>query len=438
VSIEEWHEIRTGNFTRKKFGFALSALQRPGRSTANLALECYERGYCGKPGERLTKRSFTMITRHMTFIQLCSEVRRKIPLTLCLALCTLGLGLATGAQEHHILKFDAPSSGTGAYQGTTSTGINLPGTITGNVTDDSYGTHGFVRARDGKFTNFDVPGSDPVVGCTCPTGINDLGLVTGYYIDTNGVGHGFVRTPGGKVTNFDDQDAGTAANQGQGTYPVNINDLGVVAGSYNDTNNVSHGFLRYPGGEMITIDVPGTGTYPGNINNFGFVAGTYNDENFVSHGFVRTPAGKIILFDAPGAVGGWIGTYTALINDRGVIAGSYYDANTNLETGYVREPDGKFATFEAPGAGTAAYAGTQVFAMNLPGAITGFGRDDNFDAQAFVRSPNGKTTTFAIPGQILDGGNDFGSSGWAINTEGVIAGRWRDTNYALHGFIRIP
>jgi hypothetical protein len=189
---------------------------------------------------------------------------------------------------------------------------------------------------------------------------------------------------------------------------------------------------------MMTIDVPGAGTYPGNINKFGFIAGTYYDGNFVSHGFVRTPAGKIVAFDAPAAVGGWIGTYTANINDRGLIAGSYYDASTNLETGYVREPDGRFVAFEAPGAGTAAYAGTQVFAVNLSGAITGFGRDDNFDATAFVRSPNGKTTTFAIPGQILDGGNDFGSSGWAINTEGVIAGRWRDTNYALHGFIRNP
>ena len=365
-----------------------------------------------------------------------AAILAKCGLALSLLLCTLTLSVSGDAQEARITKFDAPNAGTGFGQGTTSTGINLFGTITGNVTDDNYGTHGFLRSRDGEFTNFDVPGADPIMGCTCPGGINDLGVVTGYFVDTNGVAHGFLRAPTGKITSFDDSNAGAVANQGQGTFPESVNDLGAITGYFVDGSGIGHGFLRASDGNMTTIDVPGPGTFPGNINNFGFIAGTYSDDNFVSHGFVRTPAGKITVFDAPAAVGSGIGTYTAVINDRGVIAGSYFDANTNLETGYVREPDGKFTAFEAPGTGTSAYAGTQVFAVNLPGAITGFGRDDNFDAQAFVRTPNGKTTTFTIPGQILDGGNDFGSSGWAINTEGVIAGRWRDTNYALHGFIR--
>jgi hypothetical protein len=55
-----------------------------------------------------------------------------------------------------------------------------------------------------------------------------------------------------------------------------------------------------------------------------------------------------------------------------------------------------------------------------------------------ARRADGKTTTFEIPGQIEGAGNDYGSAGWAINAEGVIAGRWRDTNFALHGFIRKP
>jgi len=372
------------------------------------------------------------------FSRSSSAVVGKCWQPLCLAICMLALSAGSRAQEPRLTTFDAPNAGTGFSQGTTSTGINLFGTITGNVTDDNYGTHGFVRDRDGHFTNFDAAGADPIVGCTCPGGINDLGAITGYFVDTNGVAHGFLRAPAGKITSFDDSNAGAIANQGQGTFPESVNDREAIAGYFIDGGGVGHGFLRTPDGSMTTIDIPGAGTYPGNINNFGSIAGTYYDENFVSHGFIRTSAGKIIVFDAPAAVGSWIGTYTAVINDRGVVAGSYYDANTNLETAYVREPDGKFTAFEAPGTGTAAYAGTQVFAVNLPGAITGFGRDDNFDSQAFVRTPNGKTTTFTTPGQILDGGNDFGSSGWAINTEGVIAGRWRDTNYALHGFIRTP
>ena len=61
-----------------------------------------------------------------------------------------------------------------------------------------------------------------------------------------------------------------------------------------------------------------------------------------------------------------------------------------------------------------------------------------FDALAFLRTPNGKITTFGVPGQIEGAGNDYGSAGWAINAEGIVVGRWRDTNYALHGFIRKP
>ena len=43
-----------------------------------------------------------------------------------------------------------------------------------------------------------------------------------------------------------------------------------------------------------------------------------------------------------------------------------------------------------------------------------------------------------IPGQIKNAGNNEGSAGWAINAQGQIAGRWRDLNLALHGFLRLP
>jgi hypothetical protein len=71
-----------------------------------------------------------------------------------------------------IITFDAPNSGTGAFQGTEATGINLEGTITGNVTDNGFGTHGFVRTPAGRFTNFDAPGS---WGALAPTASTILG-----------------------------------------------------------------------------------------------------------------------------------------------------------------------------------------------------------------------------------------------------------------------
>jgi hypothetical protein len=360
-------------------------------------------------------------------------------------LATLVITVQVNAQQ--IIKFNAPNSGTGAYQGTLPTGINFPGTITGSVTDDGNGTHGFVRTPDGQFTDFDAPGANPVVGCTCPDGINDLGVVAGYYIDGNSVSHGFLRAPNGNIATFDAPGAcssDVSACSGNGTYPVSINNLGVVTGYYIDATNLGHGFLRTPDGQFTAFEAPGAGTgagqgtYPGNINNLGVIAGTITDGDNVGYGFVRTPDGKITTFEPPGAVGSPYGTYTAFINDLGVIAGSYYEAITNVENGFLRTPDGQFTTFEAPGAGTAAYAGTNVNAVNLEGATTGFILDNNFEAHSFVRAAKGEATTFDIPGQIAVPNSDAGSAGEAINTEGVIAGRWRDPQETFHGYLRLP
>lgn len=387
-----------------------------------------------------------MMTKHISAAKFCSAVRRKAALALRLTLFGM-LAMAVQANAQQIIPFNAPNSGTGAYQGTIPTGINLLGTITGSVTDNGNGTHGFVRTPDGHFTDFDAPGANSVVGCTCPDGINDLGVVAGYYIDGYSVGHGFLRAPNGTIPTFDAPGACSSdvmACSGGGTYPVSINNLGLVTGYYIDATNLGHGFLRTPDGQFTSFEAlgagteAGQGTYPGNINNLGVIAGTITDASFVSHGFVRTPDGKITTFDPPAAVGSSLGTQTAFINDLGLIAGYYYDANTNLATGFVRTPDGQFTTFEAPDAGTGAYEGTFVNAFNLAGATTGYIADDSFEAHSFVRAANGKATTFSIPGQIAVPGSDAGSAGEAINAEGAIAGRWRDPNETFHGYVRLP
>lgn len=373
--------------------------------------------------------------------KLCQKVR-SLPVFTAL---TLFAALAVQAHAQRIIKFDAPNSGTGAYEGTAPAGINLWGTITGSVTDNNNGTHGFV-GTPGQFTDFDVPGANPVVGCTCPDSINDLGVVAGYDIDTNNVGHGFLRTPHGKITTFDVLEAGTGAYQG--TYPVSITLFEVIAGNYIDTNNVSHGFVRTPDGKITTFDVleAGTGAYqgttPGGINDLAVVAGYYTDGNYVNHGFVRKPDGKITTFDAPGAVGSAFGTIPYGINDLAVVAGYYLDTNYTSH-GFLRTPDGVFTAFEAPGAGTGLYQGiyaegTFPTVVNLEGATTGFIVDDNAETHPFVSAANGKATTFDIPGQLAVPGTDIGAAGEAINAQGVIAGRWHDVNYVLHGFVRTP
>ncbi len=358
------------------------------------------------------------------------------PLTLLFALLITGQ-----ANAQQIITFDAPNSGTSSDQGTFPTAINLLGIITGNVTDNGYGTHGFVRTPDGRFANFDAPGADPVVGCTCPSSINDLGEVAGYAIDTNSVYHGFVRTRDGQIITFNAPNSGTLTNQG--TAAEGINNDGAITGNFTDNGYGTHGFVRTQNGQYTEFDAPGAnpvmgGTYPSSINDFGVLAGVYYGTDGVGHGFVRKPDGKITQFDVPAAVGGTNGTVAAFINDLGEIAGFYYDSSTNVQYGYVRWPSGQFTVFAAPGAGTVAYAGTQVSAVNLEGATTGAILDDNFEYHSFVRAADGTASTYDVPGQIMVPNSNAGSFAVGINAFGVIAGHWRDSNLTYHGYLRLP
>ena len=72
--------------------------------------------------------------------------------------------------------------------GTSPSGINPAGAITGYYNDAGFLDHGFLRARDGTFTEFDAPGAVS----TTPSSINPAGAITGSYWDASGV-HGFLR-----------------------------------------------------------------------------------------------------------------------------------------------------------------------------------------------------------------------------------------------------
>lgn len=372
-------------------------------------------------------------------------------LTSLMALALCAAPLATTAQAHaqHLITFNAPGSSSGGLQGTAVWGINFQGTIVGDVTDSNGGTHGYLRSPNGAFSEFDVPGAnpDPGYGCeyeiggTCPIAINDFGSVAGWDQDTNNVYHGFLRTPQGQIVSIDVSGAGTGAYQG--TIAQSINDWGVVVGFYYDSNNTGHGFLRWPDGRINTFDdaEAGTGTYQGtyadSINNLGAIAGTVTDANGFSHGFVRTPDGRITTFAPPGSAGGANGTGNALINDLGVIAGYYFDA-TNVGRVYKRTPDGKITDYEVPDSGTGAFEGAWVYGLNVAGTAVGYVEDNNDLSHSFVHGAGSDFDVFEIPNQLQTAGYSYGSGAFAINAEGVVAGRWYDTNYVIHGWLLIP
>jgi len=236
------------------------------------------------------------MTDRLALAEFCAVVRRKGALALCLALCTLGLGLSATADEPTIITFDAPGAGTGNLQGTVALAINPAGAITGLYYDASfYYPHGFLRGRDGTITTFDAPGAEG----TSAVSINPAGAITGFYGDASRVIHGFLRARDGTFTTFD---APGAVN---GTLASSINPAGAITGYYSDASLVIHGFLRAPDGTFTTFDAPGAGTsgYPqgtfaSSINPAGAITGYYSDASGVGHGFLRI--GTEISLSAPG------------------------------------------------------------------------------------------------------------------------------------------
>jgi hypothetical protein len=120
-------------------------------------------------------------------------------------------------QFGNITPFDDPDAVQGTYAGA----VNASGQIAGIYVDANCGYHGFIRASDGTFTNFDVLGEGTeefqgVVGAS----INDAGQTAGYYYDSNNITHGYLRDQLGNFTEVSDPNAGTGL--GQGTYVAGI------------------------------------------------------------------------------------------------------------------------------------------------------------------------------------------------------------------------
>src|SRR5439155_20920735 len=133
-----------------------------------------------------------------------SNVYPRVPMALCLVLCTLGLGLSVnaGGGNTTITTFDAPGAGTGAGLGTLALGINPVGTITGFIRDANAARHAFLRTSDGAITVCDAPGagtcSSPCAPIgngqgTCGYSINPMGTIPGCYNSNSADGHLCVR-----------------------------------------------------------------------------------------------------------------------------------------------------------------------------------------------------------------------------------------------------
>jgi hypothetical protein len=380
-----------------------------------------------------------------------SHVYPRLPMALCLVVCTLGLGLSVNAAGTHTTSttFDAPGAGTAAGQGTFPSGLNSSGAITGFIRDANAARHGFLRAPDGTFTIFDDPSAGSC-STSCGTigngqgtrgyAINPSGEIAGFYTDNSARCHGFVRAADGTFTQIDAPDAGTGPFP-QGTFPseftpAGINPAGAITGFYVDASSVQHGFVRAPGGTINEFDPTGSiFTNPNAINEPGAITGFYFDANFVGHGFLRTPDGTITSFDAPGAdhtPGSGNGTFGVSLTPSGEIEGVYVDA-TGVLHGFVRSNQGTFSTFNAPGAGTGAGQGTLPESNNTPGAITGNYIDASNVNHGFLLDQQGSFSVFDVPGTGTGAGQ--GTIPLGNNNPGTITGEYIDGGNVIHGFV---
>lgn len=185
------------------------------------------------------------------------------------------------------------------------------------------------------------------------------------------------------------------------------------------------------------VDAPGagTGSLQGTVakavDAAGDVAGSYLDATGTSHGFVYSATGTMTTFDVPGAsTGKKHGTFVTAMDPAGDVAGYYSDATSGIIYGFVRAANGTITTFIVSTGGWPG-EGTEVLGINSVGAVTG--EDQAYD-DAFVRSPSGTITSFSVPEPNPAYG--YATTGIAINTAGVVAGRYVDNTGVSHGFVR--
>ena len=165
-----------------------------------------------------------------------------------------------------------------------------------------------------KLVKFDAPGAakKSTKACAPDCGtfaytINDLGVIVGYYTDPHVVPHGFLRTPDGHFTSFNAPGDGEGAGLNQGTVAIAINNVGVIAGQFEDSKDIYHGFIREPDGKLTPFDAPGAGTaanqgtIASSINLEGAALGIYVDQSNTQHGFLRSHDGVISTIDPTGS-----------------------------------------------------------------------------------------------------------------------------------------
>jgi probable HAF family extracellular repeat protein len=240
-------------------------------------------------------------------------------------------------------------------------GINDDNIVAGGYTDSNGTLHGFYGPPDGSnYTTFDLTDGSQAEA----RGIRNDGSITGLALQSGfAFGEEYYRSPTGKIRLLKDPNGNVQDGVAQGG-----NDAGVYVGDHLDTDGITRlGFEGKSGKykrDFVLSQLQGvTSTNPRQINNKGVVAGGYVDSNGIQHGFVLK--GKnLTTLDAPNAVNV---TVAEGINDAGQVAGLYTDSSSNRHAFLY---DVTTATYTAvdPGNGSTAQ---EAWGINNSGLIVG-------------------------------------------------------------------
>jgi hypothetical protein len=326
------------------------------------------------------------------------------------------LGTGAGAQtlpSSGYLSFDAPSAGTGSYQGTYPSAINRNGWISGTVVYSTGFSHGFLRMPNGSFIAVNPPGSVQSLVAS----INNSNEAVGTYYNGTETSYGFLRDAAGNFTTL-------AVPGAYSTNPSGINDRGEVVGFASFSGAGSQGFFWTAQHGYTLFVVPGSATnttIATAINATGTIVGTYGGTDFYTYDFVRSPGGQFSTFEA---IYGGTATQMTAINASGQTTGWGNDGNGDTD-GFLGDAHGTVSQFGID-------QGTDGTAINESGVIVGYGFSDGGGPIAFEREPDGTINILTIPF------SNTGAEAVGINSQGVIVGNYTDSANASHGWVGAP
>ena len=196
-----------------------------------------------------------------------------------------------------------------------------------------------------------------------------------------------------------------------GTYPLSVNNEGVIAGYFFDSGFGGHGFV-YSGGTFTQVDAGGGcgSTFVTGINDSGVLAGYCFPSKGGVVSFIDTNR-AFTFFKIPGI----LDTYTQAINNQNVSVGWYItNANTIASFDAV---DGKVGKeFTAPNS-----PGTSVYGINNSNVVVGSGIPGGGGAQQGFVAQRGSYTFTLYPNSYITSFNGVNDSLQIVGDESKVA-----------------